>query len=214
MHPHREANIDPLGRKADVYRSLAREQWLPLTRRPQVRVAIFCAVVGLILLALAVPSILYTYDPTALWVGLLMLGHAVNELRPVWPMWVAWRRIGNVRLVVHDLNVIPGESFICTVEMTPRRDGQIREALLLLEYRDSTSGPGQTAWQVDVPLADTQLHAGVTTLLTAEVILPPGVPPSRFDAGWTRQWNLSGLVRLTDGRTWERAYPVMVYPSP
>lgn len=209
-----EATIDPLGVKADFYRALALEHWGPTTRRTDVRLAVYVGVIGIALLVAGVPTIVLMHDLNALVGGLLAIGYAYSVLWPFRDRWRSWRRAGTIALEMADLNIVPGELTTCTLVIAPRRDATIVSATLEFEYRDSRAGAGPTAWQVDIPLADPLLRRGIPASYSADVVLPPGVPPSRFDGGWTRQWSVTAVVSFADGSTWERAYPVMVYPTP
>jgi len=65
-----------------------------------------------------------------------------------------------------------------------------------------------------VPIPDSRVPAGAEVQFAADVVLPPGVSPSWFDSSGTRQWSVTGTVTLTDGTQWQRAFRVMVYPTP
>ncbi len=197
-----------------MYRDLAVEQWGPVLRRTDVRQAVGIGLSGLVLLVVGAVTVVIMHDPTAIAAGIFFVGYGVSVLWPLRARWLAWRVIGDVSLQMSDLNIVPGDLSPCAVNIIPRRDGMVQEMTLLFEYRESRGGGGPTAWQVDVAVPDPQLRPGVERAFPAEILLPPGVPPSRFDAGWTRQWTVSALVRLADGSRWERVYPVLVYPTP
>ncbi len=212
--PTFEVSIDPLGAKADVYRGMALEQWGPLRRRTDVRLAVFTGSIGLILLTVGAITLMLMHDFNAIGVGILGLSYSYSVLWPLRDRWRAWRRIGAVALDMVDLNIVPGEPSRCDVVITSRREVTLKDISLILEYRESRSTVSTSAWQVDVPIANPSLRAGVTAEFSADIVLPPGVPPSFFDSSRTRQWGLTGVVTLTDGSHWEREYPVMVYPTP
>jgi hypothetical protein len=69
-------------------------------------------------------------------------------------------------------------------------------------------------WEVDAVISTATLAARQGCDVTIDVVLPPGVPPSRYDDQWMRAWTATAVVTLTDGRYWRREYPVMVYPAP
>lgn len=200
--------------KADFYRALALEQWGPTTRRTDVRLAVFVGVIGFALLVAGVPTIVLMHDLNAFVGGVLAVGYACSVLWPFRERWRSWRSIGTIGLEMADLNIVPGELTTCTVAIVPRRDALLTSITLDFEYKDSRAGAGPTAWQVEMTLGDPLLRRGVPSSYSADVVLPPGVPPSRFDAGWTRQWSVSALVNFADGTNWQREYPVLVYPTP
>ncbi len=205
---------DPLGVKADFYRDLALQDWGPLMRRTDVRQAIAIGIMGLLLLVAGSVTVVIMRDLTAIAVGIFCVGYSYSVLWPLRARWNAWRVVGDVTLEMADLNIVPGDRSRCAVRIVPRRDAEIQEIALLFEYRESRSVGGPTAWQVDVAVIDPRLHAGVERLFVAEILLPLGVPPSRFDTSWTRQWTVSASVQLRDGSRWERDFPVLVYPTP
>jgi hypothetical protein len=193
---------------------MALEQWGPLRRRTDVRLALFTGSISVILVVAGSITLVLMRDVNAIGVGLLGLGYCYSVLWPLRERWRAWRRIGAVALDMADLNIVPGDPAPCDVVITPRRDASVKEICLILDFRESRGGGGTSAWQVDVPIADPLLRAGVSAVFSADIVLPPGVPPSFFDSGRTRQWSVTGVVTLVDGSRWEREYPVMVYPTP
>ena len=193
---------------------MALEQWGPLRRRTDVRLAVFTGSLGVILLLVGVITLVLMHDLNAIGVGLLAVGYCCSVLWPLRDRWRAWRRIGAVALDMADLNIVPGEASPCEVVITPRRDAALKEISLILDYRESRSMIGGSAWQVDVPIADPMLRVGIPAIFKADIVLPSGVPPSFFDSSRTRQWTLTGVVVLANGSRWEREYPVMVYPTP
>ena len=204
-----------LGPKEDFYRSLAQEMWGPVMRRSEVRHAIFWIVAGIALLVAGVIAVLVTGEAlTAIVVGLLAIASAWGTWKSNRALFWSWRRIGDVALVGPPLEHAPGDVSEVEFRIVPRRESTLQLATLTFAWRDSRSGPAGTAWAVDVELGDTLLRAGEQRALIAEESLPPGVPPSRFDSGWTRQWTCTARVELSDGRVWERDYPVFVLPSP
>jgi len=216
VHAHgaHETVIDTLGPKADVYRGMAIEEWGALRKRTDVQVAMFTGTISVLLLVLGIATFLTIHDLSAIGVGLLGLGYSWSVFWPLRDRWRAWRSIGEVSLAMPDLNIVPGQLTSCTVHITPRRDATLQEVNLLFEHVHSRSGGSLSAWQVDVPIPDSQLRRGVEMHLDAEIMLPPGVPPSYFDVSGTRQWTITGTVLLTNGSRWVRDYPVMVYPTP
>jgi hypothetical protein len=193
---------------------MAVEEWGPLSRRTDVRLAMFTGSISVLLVIAGSITLVLMRDLNAIGVGALGLWYCYTVLWPLRARWTAWRAIGGVALEMTDLNIVPGELTTCTVRIDPRHEGVVREASLVFGYRDSRSGPAPGAWQIDVPLTDAQLRPGTPWSATADVMLPPGVPPSFFDSRHTRQWSVTGIVELTDGRRWQREYAVMVYPTP
>jgi hypothetical protein len=209
-----EVRIDPLGEKADFYRALAVEQWGPVTRRTDVRLAVFIGVIGVVLVVAGGVSLVLMHDLNALVGGLFGVGYSVSVLWPFRERWRQWRDIGTVTLDLPDLILVPGDLTAGTVRIEPRRDLVLSDIALVFEYRDSRSGQSPSAWQVDAAIADAQLRAGTTAAFPVELMLPPGLPASRFDSAWTRQWSITVIVSFTDGRRWQRELPVLVWPTP
>jgi hypothetical protein len=69
-------------------------------------------------------------------------------------------------------------------------------------------------WEVDAILPSATLAVQQGCDVAIDVVLPLGVPPSRYDDQWMRAWTVTAAVTLTDGRYWRREYPVMVHPGP
>ena len=207
-------HIDPLGIKAATYRRLAMEQWGPLRQRTEVRLAIITGVCAVLMLLAAAPSLIWTADPTALGVGSLLLIHTAMELRPFRDRWHAWRTIGSIRLEVPTIDLVPGQGTPYMVRLVPRRAGQLQSVSLHFAYRESRSHPSATVWEVDAVLPSATLAVQQGCDVAIDVVLPLGVPPSRYDDQWMRAWTVTAAVTLTDGRYWRREYPVMVYPGP
>ncbi len=204
-----------LGPKTEFYRALAHEMWGPILRRGEVRHAMFWASGGVFLMTAGVVGVALTGEALlAIVIGLLSFAAAWSTWKSHRHLYRAWRQIGSVNLLGPPLEHTPDTVSVVTLQIEPRSDGQLQEASLTFDWRDSRSGPAGTAWAVDVPLSDPTLRAGAHYTLTADVCLPPGVPPSHFDTGWTRQWNCTARVQLTDGREWWREYPVIVLPTP
>ncbi len=204
-----------LGPKEDFYRSLAHELWGPVMRRSEVRHAMFWIVAGLALLVAGVIAVVVTGEAlTAIVVGLLAIASAWGTWKTNRALFWSWRRIGDITLIGPPLEHVPGDVSEVAMRIVPRRESTLQLATLTFSWRDSRSGPAGTAWAVDVDLGDVALQAGEERVLVAEVSLPPGVPSSRFDSGWTRQWTCTARVELTDGRVWQRDYPVFVLPGP
>ncbi len=204
-----------LGPKSDFYRSLAREQWGPISERSEVRHSLFWFTAGSVLLIGGLIGVAVTGEAlTAIIVGLLACSMAWKTWSEHRHFFRAWRQIGDVTLVGPPLDHVPGDVSAVTLRITPRTDGALQLASFTFSWRDSRSGPASTAWAVDAELGDLALRAGEVRELMADVSLPPGVPPSRFDSGWTRQWTCSARLELADGRVWDRDYPVFVYPTP
>jgi hypothetical protein len=193
---------------------MALEQWGPLRRRTDVRLAIFTGSISVLLVAAGTITLVLMRDLNAIGVGLLGLGYSYSVLWPLRDRFRAWRQIGELALDMVDLNIVPGIASPCAVMITPRRDAEVREITLLLAYRESRSGASGNAWQVDVPVADPTLRAGEPSVFSADIILPTGLPPSFFDSARTRQWSVTATVLMVNGARWEREYPVMVYPTP
>lgn len=176
--------------------------------------AIVIGVIGVALLSAGIFTVMLMRDLNALVGGMLAIGYSASVLWPERARWKSWRSIGILSLEMDDLNIVPGEISTCRIRAEPRSDGIIKEIAVVFGYRDSRGGAGASEWQVDFAAPDPQLRAGVAATFIAEVMLPPGVPPSRFESGFTRQWTVTGVVTLIDGRSWQRDYPVMVYPTP
>ncbi len=190
------------------------EQWGPLRQRTEVRLAIITGVCAVLMLLAAAPSLIWTADPTALGVGSLLLIHTAIELRPFRDRWHAWRTIGSIRLEVPTIDLVPGQGTPYVVRLVPRHVGQLQSIALHFAYRESRSQPSATVWEVDAVIATPTLVVRQGCDVTVDVVLPPGVPPSRYDDQWMRAWTVTAAVTLTDGRYWRREYPVMVYPGP
>jgi hypothetical protein len=45
------------------------------------------------------------------------------------------------------------------------------------------------------------------------VALDPAAPSCHFDSDYVRQWFVVAKLQCSDGREWEREYPVLVYPG-
>jgi hypothetical protein len=204
-------HIDPLGIKAATYRRLAMEQWGPLRQLTEVRLAIITGVCAVLILLAAAPSLIWTADPTALGAGSLLFIHTVMELRPFRDRWNAWRTIGSIRLEVPTIDLVPGQHTPFVVHLVPRRVGQLQSIALHFAYRESRSQPSATVWEVDAVISTTALAVRQGCDVAIDVVLPPGVPPSRYDDQWMRAWTVTAVVTLTDGRYWRREYPVMVH---
>ena len=190
------------------------EQWGPLRQRTEVRLATITGVCAVLMLLAAAPSLIWTADPTALGVGSLLLLHTAMELRPFRDRWYAWRTIGSIRLDVPTIDLVPGQGTPYVVRLVPRRVGQLQSITLHFAYRESRSQPSATVWEVDAVLSTPALAVQQGCDVTSDVVLPVGVPPSRYDDQWMRAWTVTATVTLTDGRYWRREYPVMVYPGP
>jgi len=190
------------------------EQWGPLRQRSEVRLAAITGVCAVLMLLAAAPSLIWTADPTALFAGSLLFIHTVMELRPFRDRWHAWRTIGSIRLEVPTIDLVPGQHTPYVVRLVPRRVGQLQSITLHFAYRESRSQPSATVWEVDAVIATTALAVQQGCDVTIDVLLPLGVPPSRYDDQWMRAWTVTAAVTLTDGRYWRREYPVMVYPGP
>lgn len=204
-----------LGPKESFYRSLALELWGPVSRRSEVKHAVFWITGGVVLLVGGLIGLTVTGEAlTAIVVGLLAIASAWGTWKANRALFWAWRRIGEVTLVGPPLEHTPGDVSEVAIRVVPRLEGTLQLATLTFSWRDSRSGPAGTAWAVDAELGDPLLRSGEERVLVADVSLPPGVPPSRFDSGWTRQWTCTARVELSDGRVWERDYPVFVLPTP
>ena len=190
------------------------EQWGPLRQRTEVRLATITGVCAVMMLLAAAPSLIWTADPTALGVGSLLLIHTAMELRPFRDRWHAWRTIGSIRLEVPTIDLVPGQHTPYVVHLVPRRVGQLQSIALHFAYRESRSQPSATVWEVDAVISTTALAVRKGCNVAIDVVLPPGVPPSRYDDQWMRAWTVTAAVTLTDGRYWRREYPVMVHPGP
>ena len=209
----RRTPLSALGPKAGFYRSLAREQWGPVMKRTEVRQAMFWVIGGGALVAGGFVGLMFTGEAlTPIVVGLIAMASAWGLWKEHRPLFHAWRRIGDVTLVGPPPDILPGDVATLRLEVAPRRAGELSVVTLTFSWRDSRSGPAGTAWAVDAELPDPLLRPGARHEFVAEVCLPPGVPPSRFEPGWTRQWSCTARLELTDGRTWERSYPVFVLP--
>ncbi len=203
-----------LGPKTGFYRSLADELWGPVSKRTSVKQAYFWMSAGFALVIAGLVGVWFVGEGlNALVFGLLAMAAGWGTWKEHRGLWRAWRSIGDVALVGPPTQIMPGSVAEVTLRIVPRHAGRIARATLTYSCRDSRSGPAGTAWEVDMPIADPMLTAGVPCELVAEVVLPPGVPTSRFETGWTRQWFCASSLRLDDGREWERDYPVFVLPG-
>lgn len=204
-----------LGPKEGFYRSLALEMWGPVARRSEVKHALFWIVSGTALFVAGLIGVVVTGEAlTAIVAGMLAIASAWGTWKSNRALFWSWRRVGDVSLIGPPLEHVPGDISEVAIRIVPRRDGTLQLATLTFSWRDSRSGPAGTAFAVDAELGDVALRAGEERVLVAEVSLPPGVPPSRFDSGWTRQWTCTARVELSDGLVWERDYPVFVLPTP
>ncbi len=176
--------------------------------------ATITGVCAVLMLLAAAPSLIWTADPTALGVGSLLLLHTAMELRPFRDRWHAWRTIGSIRLEVPTIDLVPGQGTPYVVRLVPRRVGHLQSITLHFAYRESRSQPSATVWEVDAVISAPTLAAQQGCDVTIDVVLPLGVPPSRYDDQWMRAWTVTAAVTLTDGRYWRREYPVMVNPGP
>ncbi len=211
--------MSSLGSKESFYLDLVRDAWSPLLKQREVRQAIFTTVVGFLIVTVGGAALFVVPDIGPFFAGFFVLGWGGTNLWQRRHLYRAWRQIGDVHLEFEDGALIAGEAGTIEIVVVPRRAGTIASASLTLWAKDSR-GPAATGTTFttglvfDVPLpADPALVAGTESRLPIAVALDPSAPPSHFDSDYTRQWHVTASLALTDGRTWTREYPLLVYPG-
>jgi len=77
---------------------MAVEEWGPLRRRTDVRLALFVGFICLILIIVGVATLLLKRDVSAVAFGVFGLAYSWSALWPLRDRWRAWRAIGDVSL--------------------------------------------------------------------------------------------------------------------
>lgn len=208
-----------LGPKEPFYVELARDEWGPLMRRREVRLATIATTLGglIVLVGFAVIFLARLPDIGPAFAGVFALGWGASTLWDYRALFRAWRRIGSVHLEFADGGLIVGEPAELVFVVVPRRDVTVREATITLRCRESGGGTGAAQWYAglvfDAVLPQPPVcPRGAETRLACPVVLDPAAPTSRFEQSSTRQWLGTARLVLDDGAVWEREYPVLVYP--
>lgn len=207
----------PLGPKEEFYREHARDAWRPLTERREVKQAVTVLFLGLFAVIGGGFALVLTHDFTPFVAGIGFVAWSVSTLWAYRVPFAAWRTIGGVHLEFHDGALSVGEPGIIELVVIPRRDLTIASASLTLWAFDSRGGrvmpPFSTGVAFDAAPSPVAATKGVELRLPVDVTLDPAAPSSRFDQGFQLQWRALARLSTSDGRVWEREYPVLVYPG-
>lgn len=207
-----------LGPKESFYLELVREAWGPLTARREVRQALWVLVIGLFCVAGGAYATLVAADFTPFIAGLGFVAWSVSTLWPYREAVRAWWRVGRVHCEFAEGGLVAGEVGTIEFVVVPRRRGTVAAASLTIRAKDSRGPAAVVPWHQGLTFdaavpSPADLDADVEGRLPVLVALDPAAPPSRFEQGWTRQWWATASLQFTDGRTWTREYPVLVYPG-
>jgi hypothetical protein len=210
-----------LGPNESFYLELVRDGWKPIPQRREIRQAFAATALGLFIVGAGIVAIVLAGLPDIgpAFLGIFVLAWGGSTLWKQRAAFRAWRLIGHVRVEFPDGALVAGVASQLDVVLVPRRGGEVRTATLTLWATDSR-GPAAigdpyrngVAFDVDVPQPAT-LVARQELRLPVVIAVEPTAPASRFERDFTRQWFLLARVELADGRTWEREYPIVVYPA-
>jgi hypothetical protein len=210
-----------LGAKEDSYVDIIRDAWKPLLSRREIRQALWSLMLGLFIVFVGVGSLFVIKIPEIgpIFGGVFFIGWGASTLWSYRPQFRAWRTIGDVHLEFADGALVTGETSTLDIVVRPRRACTIGAASLMFYAKDSRGpaaigDPWRSGLVFDAPLpSPADLPVGAETRIGTIVALEPAAPSSHFDSDYVRQWFVMAKLQTTDGREWEREYPILVYPG-